>query len=66
MESIYLTKTDLEAIQKFVYKYQDVEVFELQADSSSGIGTILHVAVKTAREGDFVQIRKTIVDESSW
>lgn len=66
MESIYLTKTDLEAIQKFVNKYQDVEVFELQADSSSGIGTILHVALMAAREGDFVQIRKTIVDESGW
>lgn len=66
MEIIYLTKSDLEAIQKFVNKYQDVDVFELQAESSSGIGTILHVAVKTAREGDFVQIRKTIVDESSW
>ena len=66
MESIYLTKADLEKIQNFVNKYPDVDLFELQADSSSGIGTILHVAVKTAREGDFVQIRKTIVDESSW
>ena len=66
MESIYLTKSDLEAIQKFVNKYQDVDVFELQTESSSGIGTILHVAVKTSREGDFVQIRKTIVDESGW
>jgi hypothetical protein len=66
MISIYLTKDDLQKIQAFVNKYHDVDVLELQADSSSGIGTILHVAVKTAREGDFVQIRKTIVDESSW
>lgn len=66
MESIYLTKTDLEAIQKFVNKYPLTDGFELQADSSSGIGTVLHVALMTAREGDFVQIRKTIVDESSW
>ena len=66
MVSIHLSKTDLDTIQKFVNKYHDVDIFELQADSSSGIGTILHVAVKTAREGDFVQIRKTIVDESGW
>lgn len=66
MTSIYLTKDDLEKITTFVNKYPDVGIFELQADSSSGIGTVLHVALMVAREGDFVQIRKTIVDESSW
>lgn len=66
MVSIHLTKDDLQKIQAFVNKYHDVEVFELQADSSSGIGTVLHVALMAAQEGDFVQIRKTIVDESSW
>lgn len=66
MASIYLTKDDLEKITTFVNKYPDVDIFELQADSSSGIGTVLHVALMAAREGDFVQIRKTIVDESGW
>ena len=66
MKSIYLSKEELDRITTFVNKYPDTDRFELQADSSSGIGTVLHVALMTAREGDFVQIRKTIVDESGW
>lgn len=66
MKSIYLTKEDLAKITTFVNKYPDTDRFELQADSSSGIGTVLHVALMAARDGDFVQIRKTIMDESSW
>ena len=66
MNSIHLSKDDLEKIQAFVNKYPSAEFFELQADSSSGIGTILHVSVNVSSGGDWVQIRKTIVDESSW
>lgn len=66
MNSIYLTKDDLDKIQAFVNKYPSVATFELQADSSSGIGTILHVSVNVSSNGDWVQIRKTIVDESGW
>ena len=66
MNSIYLSKDDLNKIQAFVNKYPDNEIFELQADSSSGIGTILHVSVNLTYNGDWVQIRKTIVDESGW
>lgn len=66
MKSIYLSKEDLAKIAAFVDKYPDVDLFELQADSSSGIGTVLHVALMLSRDGDFVQIRKTIVDESGW
>jgi len=66
MNSIYLTKDDLDKIRAFVGKYPKAEIFELQADSSSGIGTILHVAVNVSINGDWVQIRKTIVDESGW
>lgn len=66
MKSIYLSKEDLAKITAFVNKYPDTDLFELQADSSSGIGTVLHVALMSARDGDFVQIRKTIVDESGW
>lgn len=62
MKRIYLTRDDLDSIQKFVNKYIDADVFELMADSSSGIGTILHVAVNTTLNGDLVQVRKTIVD----
>jgi len=66
MNSIYLTKEDLYKIRAFVHKYPSAETFELQADSSSGIGTILHVSVNVSSGGDWVQIRKTIVDESGW
>jgi len=66
MNSIYLTKDDLDKIRAFVDKYPSAETFELQADSSSGIGTILHVSVNVSSGGDWVQIRKTIVDESGW
>jgi len=67
MNSIYLTKDDLDKIRAFVDKYPtSAETFELQADSSSGIGTILHASVNVSIHGDWVQIRKTIVDESGW
>ena len=66
MNSIYLTKVDLDKIQTFVNKYPSAEIFELQTESSSGIGTILYVSVNVPINGDLVQIRKTIVDESRW
>jgi hypothetical protein len=66
MNSIYLSKDDLDKIQAFVNKYPSAEIFELQADSSSAFGTTLHVSVNVSCNGDWVQIRKTIVDESSW
>jgi hypothetical protein len=66
MNSIYLTKDNLDKIRTFVDKYPSAETFELQSDSSSGIGTILHVSVNVLSDGDWVQIRKTIVDESGW
>jgi hypothetical protein len=66
MNIIHLSKDDLNKIQAFVNKYPSAEFFELHADSSSGIGTILHVSVNVSSGGDWVQIRKTIMDESSW
>ena len=58
--TIYFTKADLDNIQKFVDKYPKAQVMSLQADSSSGIGTILHVSIDTILNDDFVQITKTI------
>ena len=66
MNSLHMTKDELTKVQTFVNKYPEVETFELQYDGSSGIGLVLHVAVNVVREGDHVQIRKTIVDESNW
>jgi len=66
MNVLHMTKDDLTKVQTFVNKYPEVETFELQYDGSSGIGLVLHVAVNVASGGDFVQIRKTIVDESNW
>jgi len=58
--TIYFTKDDLDKIQKFVDKYPKSQTMSLQADSSSGIGTTLHVTIDTIINDDFVQIRKTI------
>jgi len=67
MNEITLHKHELDAIVAFVSKYpSSVDYINITVDSSSGIGSIVKVSVKTVTNGDMVEITKTITDESSW
>ena len=67
MNEITLHKHELDAIVAFVSNYpSSVDYINISVDSSSGIGSIVKVAVKAVVNGDFVEITKTITDESSW
>jgi phosphotransferase system HPr-like phosphotransfer protein len=67
MNEITLHKRELDAIVTFVSKYpSSVDYINITVDSSSGIGSIVKVSVKTVTNGDMVEITKTITDESSW
>lgn len=67
MNTITLHKNELDAIVDFVSKYpSSVDYIAISVDSSSGIGSIVKASVKAVCNGDFVEITKTIADESSW
>ena len=66
MNTIQLQRGDLALILEFVSKYPTVEFFTVDADSSSGIGTVLQVSVRTVVNGDMVKVTKQLVDMSSF
>ena len=67
MNEITLHKHELDAILAFVSNYpSSVDYIKITVDSSSGIGSIVKATVKAVVNGDFVEVTKTIVDESSW
>jgi len=67
MKEITLDKLELDAILTFVSKYpSSADYLKISVDSSSGIGSIVKVSVKTVINGDMVEIIKTITDESLW
>ncbi len=64
---MYLHIEDLEAIMDFMKKFEGAEIVEVEADSSSGIGTIVtarlhHVEVN----GERVTVSKVISDVENW
>jgi hypothetical protein len=67
MTEITLHRSELDSVVEFVSKYPSaVDYITISVDSSSGIGSIIKATVKTVSNGDFVEITKTITDESSW
>lgn len=67
MQTIYLHREDLEDIKKFLDAFPDKEVVEVNADSSSGIGTYLTATISGVTVNDnVVSVSKVISDESSW
>lgn len=66
MKQIALHRDDLVAILEFANKYPDSDYLTITVDSSSGIGSIVTVALPSVINGDVVTVSKTIVDESSW
>lgn len=64
---MYLHIEDLEAIMDFMKKFEGAEIVEVEADSSSGIGTTVtarlhHVEVN----GEKVTVSKVISDVENW
>ena len=67
MSKIGLHKDDIREIQKLLDSFPEAsDYIEIEVDSSSGIGSIVTVMVKTTVNGHLGEFRKTIVDESSW
>lgn len=67
MQRIYLHRDDLVAIQEFMEAFPESEIVELNADNSSGIGTILTATLNSVVVNKtIVNVSKTLVDESSW
>ncbi len=67
MNEIYLSRKDLQAIQKFLDSFPDRDVVLITSDSSSGIGSIVKASViGTIVDGHVVTVSKDIVDESGW
>lgn len=67
MNKVTLHKDDFKSIQKFMDSFPHAaDYIEIEVDSSSGIGSIVTVMVKTTVNGHFGEFKKTIVDESSW
>ena len=64
---MYLHIEDLEAIMDFMKKFEGAEIVEVEADSSSGIGTTVtarlhHVEVN----GERVTVSRVITDFENW
>lgn len=64
---MYLHKEDLEDILAFMAKFPEAEIVEVEADSSSGIGTTItarlhHVEVN----GERVTVSRVISDVENW
>ena len=67
MSKIGLHKSDIKEIQRVLDSFPHAsDYIEIEVDSSSGIGSIVTVMVKTTVNGHFGEFRKAIVDESSW
>lgn len=64
---MYLHIEDLEAIKDFMMKFKDVDTVELEADSSSGIGTTLTARLHNVEiNGERVTVSKIISDVENW
>ena len=67
MSKVTLHKDDIKSIQLVLDAFPDAaDYIEIEVDSTSGIGSIVSVMIKTTVNGHFGEFRKTIVDESSW
>lgn len=67
INTIYLHKEDIIAIQKFLDSFPDKDIVQVTSDNSSGIGSIVRASVIGAMvNGNIVTVTKDIVDESSW
>ena len=65
MTTVVLNKEDLDEIKKFMQAFSASSV-EIEADDSSGIGSVVTVHAHVSLNGRFVRVSQVISDESSW
>lgn len=63
---MYLHKDDLKLISEIIAEFPDVETFRLESDSSSGIGSTLHLFVTTEVMGRLAEIKFDISGVENW
>jgi len=63
---MYLHKEDLKLINEIVAEFPEVEIFKLESDSSSGIGSVLKLIVTTKVMGRDADITFEISGVENW
>lgn len=66
MNKIYLTRRELEDMLQILDKFPDVDRFELESDSSSGIGSIVNIKFDATYNGVKGQLLVNITDVDRW
>ena len=63
---MYLHKEDLKLINEIVAEFPEVEIFKLESDSSSGIGSVSKLIVTTKVMGRDADITFEISGVENW
>lgn len=67
MNSVYLTREDLETLKQLFAQFPDHHTVEVTSDSSSGIGSIVEAVFHNVKIfGKEANIKFTIADEKDW
>lgn len=63
---MYLHKEDLEKILEIVAEFPDVETFQVESDTSSGIGAVVTLTVTTTINGRPADVTYEISGVENW
>lgn len=63
---MYIHKEDLKLIGEIVAEFPEVETFRLEQDSSSGIGSTLHLIIVTKVVGREAEVKFEISGVENW
>ena len=63
---MYLHKEDLEKILEIVAEFPDVETFQVECDTSSGIGAVVTLTVTTKVNGRLADVTYEISGVENW
>lgn len=63
---MYLHKEDLEKILEIVSEFPDVETFQVESDTSSGIGAVVTLTVTTTINGRLADVTYEISGVENW
>ena len=62
----YITKQEVEKILEVMNDFNDVSIFKLEADNSSGIGRTLSLIMETTINKRQVEVKVDISDVENW
>ena len=63
---MYLHKDDLKLISEIVAEFPEIKTFRLEQDSSSGIGSTLHLIIVTKVMGREAEVKFEISGVEDW